>query len=331
MNRYSRQILLSQIGEKGQKMLEKSKVAIIGCGALGSSIAEHLTRAGVGTILIVDRDFVELDNLQRQHLFTEADVGEPKAVTAEEKLRAINSEIEIKGLVEDVNHTNAEHLIKGRDIVLDGTDNLNVRFLMNDACIKHSIPWIYGACVSVHGMSMIMLPDGPCLRCLLPQIPAPGSVPSCDTVGIINTLPSVVAAIESTEAMKFLVGDSLDSHLMIIDVWEKDFRTIEISQRKDCPCCVNHDFKYLENPLEKVTVLCGRDAVQVNPFKKGDISLKELAERLKPLGNVKETPYILFFSTGSIALSIFCDGRAIVKGTNDEKKAKSLYAKYVGF
>jgi len=330
MNRYSRQVLLSQIGEEGQKALEKSKVTIIGCGALGSSIAEHLTRAGVGEILLVDRDFVELNNLQRQHLFTESDVGEPKAVTAETRLKRINSEIDIKGVVEDVNYTNVEQFIKGKNIVLDGTDNLNVRYLVNDACIKHSVPWIYGACVSVHGMSMNILPDGPCLRCLLPQIPAPGSIPSCDTVGIINTLPSVVGSIESTEAIKVLVGAEIDSHLFVIDVWSKDFRTIEIAQREDCLCCVSHEFEFLNNPPETVTVLCGRDAVQVNPLKKGKISLKELAHELKPLGEVKETPHILFFSVGNTTLSIFSDGRAIIKGTNDEKKAKSLYTRYVG-
>lgn len=329
MDRYSRQILLSQIGEEGQEKLKKSKVAIMGCGALGSFIAEHAARAGIGDILVVDRDFVELDNLQRQHLFTEDDVGTPKAVTAEWRLRKINSDITITGVVDDVNPTNVEQFIKGRDIVLDGTDNLYTRYLINDACIKNGIPWIYGACVSVHGMSMNILPEGPCLRCLVPQLPPPGSVPTCDVVGILNTLPSVIGSIESTEALKYVVGEPLDSHLRIVDMWEQEFRTVAVSQRENCLCCGAHDYEFLTNVSEKVTVLCGRDAVQVNP-RKGSVSLVELAQKLAPLGEVKETPYLLFFCVDSITMSIFEDGRAIIKGTNDEKKAKSLYAKYIG-
>jgi adenylyltransferase/sulfurtransferase len=328
MNRYSRQVLLSQIGEEGQTRLQKSKVTIIGCGALGTGIAEHLTRAGVGDIVVVDRDFIELDNLQRQHLFTEADVGTPKAVTAHKKLNAINTEVTITGVVEDVNQTNVESFIKGRDIILDGTDNLNVRYIVNDACNKIQIPWVYGACISVNGMTMNILPEGPCLQCLLPQMPAPGSVPSCDTVGIINTLPSVVSSIQSTEALKFLTGAPIMSDLTIIDIWDKDFKTVAVSQREDCPCCVNHFYQFMESP-ETVTVLCGRDAVQVNPSR-GSVPLEDLAERLAPLGTVQHTPYILFFSVDQYTLSIFPDGRAIIKGTSDRKKAKTLYATYVG-
>lgn len=329
MKRYSRQVLLSHIGEEGQERLQKSKVTIIGCGALGTGIAEHLTRAGVGHLVVVDRDFIELDNLQRQHLFTEADVGTPKAVAAQEKLNAINSEVTITHFVEDVNQTNVEQFIKGRDIILDGTDNLTVRYIVNDACNKVQVPWVYGACVSVNGMTMNILPEGPCLQCLLPQMPAPGSVPSCDTVGIINTLPSVVSSIQSTETLKFLTGAPLTSDLTIIDIWEKDFKFVAVSQREDCPCCVNHVYQFMKSP-ETVTVLCGRDAVQVNPSKRLS-SLEDLAERLAPLGTVKQTPYILFFSVDQYTISIFPDGRAIIKGTHDRKMAKTLYAKYVGF
>ncbi len=328
MNRYAPQILLSQIGEEGQKALHKAAVAIIGCGALGSTIAEQVARAGVGNILVVDRDFVELDNLHRQYLFTEADVGIPKAVVAEGKLRAINSEITIEGMVDDANQTNIEQIIENKDLILDGTDNLNVRFLMNDACIKNNVPFIYGACVSVNGMTMNILPEGPCLRCLLPQIPAPGSVPSTDTVGIINTLPSVVGSLESTEAIKYLVGNPLDSDLTIIDIWEKEFRTIEVSQREECPCCVHHTYEFLERKAE-ATALVGRNAVQIAPAKKYDLSLHELAQKLEPQGKVKETLHILFFSVDQYTMSVFPDGRAIIKGTTDEQKAKYLYSKYL--
>ena len=331
MDRYSRQVLLSQIGDKGQKRLRKARVIIIGCGALGTGSAEHLVRAGVGDILLVDRDFLELDNLQRQHLFTEADVGEPKALIAEEKLKKINSDITIKGVVDDITPANVEEFIKKRDIIVDGTDNLNIRYIINDACIKNGIPWIYGACVAVNGMMMNILPEGPCFRCLLPQMPAPGSVPSCDTIGIINTLPSLISALQATEAVKYLTGESVTSDLFIVDIWERDFRQVTVSQREDCSCCVDHDYTFLDNVTERVTILCGRDAVQVSPVHRESISLEDLAHKLEPAGKVILTPHILFFTVDQFTLSIFCDGRAIIKGTNDEKKAKSLYAHYVGF
>jgi adenylyltransferase/sulfurtransferase len=238
------------MGEKGQEKLKKSRVVIIGCGALGSFIAEHAARAGVGDILVVDKDVVELHNLQRQHLFCEADVGNPKAATAERILREINTDITITGVVDDVNPANVEQFIKKRDIVLDGTDNLYTRYLVNDACIHHGVPWIYGACVSVHGMSMNILPEGPCLRCLLPQVPSPGSVPTCDVIGILNTVPSVIGSLEFTEAVKYLIGGSVDSHLTLVDMWEKEFRTVAVSKRKDCPCCVRHDYEFLTTVIK---------------------------------------------------------------------------------
>ncbi|MBU7014601.1 MAG: ThiF family adenylyltransferase [Theionarchaea archaeon] len=329
MDRYVRQVLLSQIGEEGQRALHDSSVAIIGCGALGSSIAEHLTRAGVGTILVVDRDFIELSNLQRQHLFTEMDVGEPKAETAETKLKAINSDISITGIVDDITSRNVEHYIQDRTLVLDGTDNLDVRFLLNDACNKNKIPWIFGACVAVHGMSMNIQPEGPCLRCLFPQIPPRDSIPTCDTVGIMNTLPTIVSSIQSTEAIKYLVSGQLDSGLLVVDVWERDVRTIDVSQRKNCPCCVDHIYESLDVRAPSATILCGRDAVQVRPPFEMSLSLDSLAESLSSRGFVKRTPHILFFTRDTQTFSIFSDGRAIIKGTNDVKEAQSLYEEYV--
>lgn len=326
MDRYSRQILLSQIGEEGQKRLKKSKVAIIGCGALGTGMAERIARAGIGDILLVDRDIIELSNLQRQHLFTEHDVGELKAVIAETKLHALNTEIAIKGTVDDVNSSNVQKFIKGRDIILDGTDNLNVRFIINDACNKLKIPWIYGACVAVTGMTMVILPEGPCLRCLIPQMPSPGSIPSCDTVGIINTLPTVISSLQTTEAIKYLIGEPVDSDLLMVDVWEKEFRKIIIPQRKDCPCCIRHTYEFLAAP--DMTVLVGRDAVQINLLH--PVSLEELEKKLIPHGTVKKTLYNLFFSTDQYTLNIFPDGRALIKGTNDVNEAKDIYERYIG-
>ncbi|MBU7041430.1 MAG: ThiF family adenylyltransferase [Theionarchaea archaeon] len=329
MDRYARQVLLSQIGEGGQQALEDSSVVVVGCGALGSSIAEHLTRAGVGDILVVDRDFIELSNLQRQHLFTEADVGEPKAEITEARLKAVNSDISITGVVDDVTCRNVEHYIKNRDLVLDGTDNLDVRFLLNDACNKNKTPLIFGACVAVHGMSMSILPEGPCLRCLFPQIPPPDSIPTCDTVGIINTLPTVVSSMQSTEAIKYLVSGQLDSRLLVMDVWERDFRTIEVSQRKSCPCCVDHTYEYLEGRALDAAVVCGRNAVHLSPPYEMSLSLDDLADSLSSRGTVRKTPHILFFTRDAETFSIFPDGRAVIKGTNDAKKAQSLYKEYV--
>ncbi|MGD2249268.1 MAG: HesA/MoeB/ThiF family protein [Candidatus Methanofastidiosia archaeon] len=246
MNRYSRNILLSQIGEKGQIALNKSAVTIIGCGGLGSTISEHVTRAGVGDITIVDKDIVEIHNLQRQHLYTESDIGTPKVKVAEKRLQQINSEITIRGFEKKVTRDNIEDLIKKRDIVIDGTDNLDTRYIINDACIKHGIPWVYGACVAVNGMTMAILPEGPCLRCVLPQIPSPESIPTSDTVGILNVLPSIMGGLQATTTIKYLVGDRIDTRLTIVDMWEQDLRKVIVSQRKACPCCVQHEFEFLE-------------------------------------------------------------------------------------
>jgi molybdopterin/thiamine biosynthesis adenylyltransferase len=246
MKRYSRNILLSQIGEKGQTALGQSAVTIIGCGGLGSTISEHVTRAGIGDITLVDKDVIEIHNLQRQHLYTESDIGTQKVLAAEKRLKEINSDIKIRGFAKEVTKNNIEDFIKKRDIVIDGTDNLDTRFLINDACIKHGIPWVYGACVAVNGMTMGILPEGPCLRCLLPKIPAPESIPTSDTVGILNVLPSVLGALETTTAIKYLVGDPVDTMLTIVDMWEQDFRKVTVTQRKDCPCCVEHEFEFLK-------------------------------------------------------------------------------------
>jgi adenylyltransferase/sulfurtransferase len=330
MDRYSRQVLLSQIGEEGQSRLLQSHVTIFGCGALGTCISEHLTRAGIGDILIVDRDFIELNNLQRQHLFSEDDVGEPKALVAEKKLHSINSSVSIEGIVDDVNETNIHKYGKERDILLDATDNLNARFLINDASVKWNIPWIHGACVSVHGQVMGISPQGPCLRCFLPHIPAPHTIPSVDTIGIVNTIPTVIGALESTKAIQYLVNGHMESELLIVDLWESDFRKITVNRRKECPCCVLHTFEFLERSRKSATAMVGRNAVQVNPISDCSVDLHALASRLQSAGEITLTPHVLFFSTGTISMGIFPDGRALIKGTNDEKEAQSLYTKYVG-
>ncbi len=334
--RYSRQILLREIGEEGQKRLLESKIAIIGVGALGCVVANNLVRAGAGRILIVDRDFVELNNLQRQMLFDEDDVDLPKAVAAVEKLRRVNSEVEIEPVVKDLNHTNAEKILRGVELLLDGTDNLQTRFLINDVCMKNDIPWIYAGAVGTQGMMMDIIPGKTaCFRCFLPEVPAPGSLPTCDTAGVLNTIPAIIASIESTEAIKILLGKmtstTTESNLIIYDAWSNTFEKMTMRRDESCRCCFEHEFDFLSaEKKEIITSLCGGNAVQITPAESTDISFDSLAERLKGLGEAKFNDFILRFKEGDREISLFKDGRAIIKGTNDEKVARSLYARYIG-
>jgi len=335
-NRYSRQVILPNIGEEGQKILLKSKIAVIGCGALGTVVANNLVRAGVGKISIIDRDFVELNNLQRQILFDEDDIGIPKAVAAVEKLKRVNSDVEIEAIVKDLNHMNAEKIMSGVDLILDGTDNMQTRFLINDVCVKNAIPWIYTGAVGTKGMMMSIIPGRtPCFRCFLSDIPEPGVLPTCDTLGVINTIPAIIASIESTEAIKILLGKmmttNMESNLIFYDVWSNIFEKITVIQDKRCRCCIEHKFDFLNAAKKEIiTLLCGRNAIQITPAKQADISFKILAERLKKLDEVRFNKFILVFKERDKEISLFKDGRAIIKGTDDEKVARSLYARYVG-
>jgi adenylyltransferase/sulfurtransferase len=331
-HRYSRQILLEKITEKGQQKLATSHVAVIGCGALGTVIANNLARSGIGHIKIVDRDLVELNNLQRQNLFEEEDVGHPKASVAAKKLRRINSEIEIEPVVDDVNYENIENIITGMDVVLDGTDNMPTRFLINDACIKHGIPWIYGGAIETHGMTMNILPDKTaCFRCIVQELPQAGLLPTCDTVGVLNSIPAIIASIESTEAIKIILKRDINNTLLVYDVWQHDFNVIEIERRKNCECCVKHNFEFLEaKKKEMIMSLCGSNAVQITPIKQGKISFEELEQKLRKIGDVNRDEIVLKFKIPNYEFNIFRNGRTIIHGTNDKTIAKSLYAKYIG-
>lgn len=333
-NRYSRQIILQNIGEEGQKKLTESTVALIGCGALGTVAANNLARAGVGKLIIVDRDFVELNNLQRQMLFDENDVDEPKAMAAARKVQAINSDIQVDPVVKDLNHTNVEEILKDVNIVLDGTDNIQTRMLVNDVCVKERIPWIYTGAIGTSGMTMNILPDKACLRCLYPNIPKTGSLPTCDTMGVLNTITVIMGSMESTEALKILLGidhNHIDSNLRIYDAWNNSFDEVLVRKNQDCPCCIENNFEFLETEnREIITSLCGRNAIQITPSDPKEISLSEMASKLEPLGEVKNTPFILIFKIDKEEISLFKDGRAIIKGTNDEKVARSIYARYIG-
>jgi adenylyltransferase/sulfurtransferase len=334
MTRYSRQILFSGIGRPGQEKLGASYVVIIGCGALGTIMATTLVRAGVGKVRIIDRDFIECNNLQRQVLFDEEDIRKqlPKAIAAERRLRKVNSAVEIEGIVADVNYTNVEKFISGANLILDGLDNFETRFLINDASLKHKIPWIYGGAVTSSGMTMNVIPDEtPCFRCFSPNPPTGRLALTCDTGGVIGPAPFIIGSLQSTEAMKILVGaKEINRDLIIVDAWQGTFRHVSLSPRSDCPAC-HGKYEFLEGRSgTRTTSLCGQNAVQVvNPEVKG-VSFEALAKRLRPLGNVSHNKFMLRFTIDAQEMVIFHDGRAIITNTSDESLAKGLYAKYIG-
>jgi adenylyltransferase/sulfurtransferase len=337
LERYARQVILGEVGKEGQRRLLASRVAVIGCGALGTNIANSLVRAGVGFVRIVDRDFIELNNLQRQVLFDEQDIaqGLPKANAAANKLRRINSQVQIEPVVTDVNPDNVEQLICDVDLVLDGTDNFETRLLLNDACLKLDIPWIYGGVIAVYGMTMTIIPhQTPCFRCFLSDLPAPGSTPTCDTAGVLGTAAVVIAALQVTEGLKLLTGQekALYRQLLYFDVWDGELGRFSVGKGGEpCPACDLGQYEFLEaREGSWATSLCGRDAVQINVRRDTRVSFPQLAERLRDVGQVVFNDYMLRFRIDEYELNIFPDGRTIVKGTADEAVARTLYAKYVG-
>ncbi len=335
--RYSRQILFDGIGTEGQQRLLDSRAVIIGCGALGSSQTEALARAGVGSLRIVDRDFVEFSNLQRQTMFTESDAVErlPKAIACANRIREINSDIKVEPEVADVNHSNIERFISGVDLVIDGTDNFATRYLINDACVKHQKNWVYGAAVGSYGVTMTIRPHvTPCLRCIFPEAPPAASAPTCDTAGVIMPIISIVASVQVTEALKLLSGklESLHKSLMQFDVWRNEWRKISIGEPlPDCPTCGLGEYETLNaEAREFAAVMCGRHAVQISPSGPVQIDLAALSRKLESSGDVKANDYLLRFRTGEYELTVFQDARSIIRGTDDIATARSLYSKYVG-
>ncbi len=333
--RYARQVLFAPIGEGGQERLLSSSVVIVGCGAIGSHLANLMARGGVGRLTVVDRDDLELSNLQRQILFDQDDLEErlPKAVAAARRLRQINPEIEVQEVVADVDPDNVEGLLAGVDLVLDGTDNFYTRYLMNDASVKHGIPWIYGGAVSSYGMTMTVAPrETACLRCLFPKAPPPGEAPTCDTAGILPGVPAAVAAIQATEAVKRLAGSGPSNPGLIhLDLWEHEFRVIQAPRQEDCPVCVHEQYEYLESAgSSRTAILCGRDAVQVRIPGDTALSLEQLEARLQSAGQVVRNDHLLRLSVDGFELTVFPDARAIIRGTDDPTVATSLYDRYVG-
>ncbi len=336
--RYSRQIIFPPIGEEGQRRLLAARVTIIGVGATGSVLADRLARAGVGHLRLVDRDFLELNNLQRQLVYDEEDVAAmlPKAVAMARKLRRINSTITIEEVVADANPTNIAGFIADADVVLDGTDNFATRYLINDACVKLGKPWVYTGVIASYGMSMTIRPGvTPCLRCIMGELPAPGTVPTCDTAGIIGPIVSLMGSLAVAEALKLLLGrGTLNSGMIHVDLWEDTFDKFEIGgPRPDCPTCGKREFAFLNAEAgTRLTALCGRDAVQVSVVGAPTLNLSALAERLREaqVGPIQVNPYLLRAEIDGFQFTVFPDGRAIIKGTNDESVAATLYARYIG-
>ncbi len=336
IERYSRQTLFPPIGKAGQEHLGQASVAIIGCGALGTGLANHLCRAGVGRLLIADRDYIELNNLQRQIFFDEEDIARhlPKAVAAVNRLRQVNSEVQLEALVEDINADGIEALVKEVDLVLDATDNFETRYLLNDACIKHARPWIYSGVIASYGVTMNILPgETSCLRCVFPEMPQPGTTATCDTAGVLNGIVAAITGVAATEALKILLkSEKVSREMFWMDVWENTSERIELPRQPDCPACGQHTYEFLETLSgERSTSLCGRNAVQVRGGRRGDrLDLATLAERLRPVGQVAQNEFLLRFLVDDYELTVFPDARAIIKGTDDEQVARSIYARYIG-
>ena len=341
LDRYSRQIRFPGIGIDGQAKICAARVLLCGCGALGTVLADTLVRAGVGYLRIVDRDFVDLSNLQRQVLFDEQDVADhmPKSIVAAKKLARINSQVKLDPHVADIDWRNIRGFAHDVDLILDGTDNFEIRFLINDVSLETGIPWVYAGCVGSHGQTMTIFPnESACLRCVIEAPPDPGSTETCDTAGVLAPAIHMITALQASSALKILAGrkDLVAPQLTIIDVWDGTLRQMNLTNLRDrsqCPACVQgrRDWMHGGNAAQS-TVLCGRNSVQISPAQSANLSLEELAGKLQPLGTVTRNPFLLRLKLAEppYELTVFRDGRAIIQGTDDISVARALYARYIG-
>lgn len=339
--RYSRQILFAGIGEEGQERLLASRAAMVGCGALGTVTANLLVRAGLGKLRVIDRDFVERSNLQRQTLFEESDAQEalPKAVAAERRLRAINSSVQVEGVVADLTPANAMELLSDFPLLIDATDNFETRLLLNDAAISLGVPWIYAAAVGSYGVTMTILPgQTACLACLLESEEEKtksetAAAETCDTAGILNVAAGAIASLQAAEALKILAGkqNALYGRLVSCDVWTGKFQSVQIERNPDCRACGRREFRYLAGECQPHVTMCGRDSVQIHERRR-KLDLDELGRRLAAAAadEVRNNEFLLRFRVAPYEMTVFADGRAIVKGTQDVAVARSLYSRYIG-
>ena len=349
--RYHRQIIFPGFGQSGQEHLLAAKVVVVGCGATGTALSNLLVRAGVGHLRIIDRDYIELNNLQRQILFDEEDIAAnlPKAEAAARKLRRVNSDVTVEGIVADLNPGNVLDLLGDADLVLDGTDNFTTRFLLNDACLSLGKPWVYTGVIASYGMTATLIPDGAvaklpagdngprqatgCLRCFLPDLPAPGTTPTCDTAGVIGPGVALLTAVAAAEAMKLLSGQGeLNPGIIHMDVWSHEYEKFVLPRNPDCPACGAHDYEFLNAEVGTTSAaLCGRNAVQVVVTGGPRLDLAALAQQLTPVAKqITRNDYLLRAQIDGYEFTIFPDSRAIIKGTEDEEAAKGLYARYLG-
>ncbi len=324
--RYSRQELLKEIGVKGQKLLNKVKVVIVGVGALGTTTANLLARAGVGTIGLVDRDIIELHNLQRQTLFTEEDCNKPKAEVAATWLRKTNSTITIEAHTTELNHETAE-ILKPYDFILDCTDHMETRFLINDFCVKNKKPWVYCSAVGTKGRLLAIIPNKtPCFRCVF-SVPKPGSLETCDTTGVLNTITTTMAALQVTEAIKMLTNQPAITELLAFDVWKQELQKIKVKKNQTCICCKKKNYEFLEGNKETISIkLCGQGRIQVKGSKP---NIAAIRKRLEQNGSVKATEYGIHFTNDTVDFFLFTDGRCLIRATT-KQEAKNVYAQYVG-
>ncbi len=344
LERYSRQMRVPGIGKVGQERIMNSRVTLCGVGALGTVLANTLVRAGVGHVRIIDRDFVEPSNLQRQVLFDESDVTNnlPKSEAAATKLRQINSNVTVEAIVADIDRSNIEGFCQDADLILDGTDNFEVRYTINDAAIKLNKPWVYGGAVGVEGMTMTIIPgETPCLRCVFEQSPGPGEVGTCETAGVLGPIVGIVASFQATEALKILAGkpETINRELYMLNIWENTSRRVKIAPLKGrkgkCPCCALRQFEWLDGEHgTQTTSLCGRNAVQVSQRRAGALNFAELRKGLDGATAVSANKFLMKFTVtegpDGYDFTVFPDGRAIIKGTDDTERARVLYAKYIG-
>lgn len=337
LQRYAKQINFRGFGHEGQKLLSNSKVLIVGCGALGTVVANNLVRAGVGTVRIVDRDFVELSNLHRQILFTEEDAANsiPKAIAAQERLQAANSDVVVEGFVEDVNSLTIGKMVEGIDLIVDCTDNFITRFLINDAAFAAGIPWIYGGVVGGSGVVYSFIPGATaCLRCMMTDPPGAGAVPTCDTGGVLNTITGIVGNHQTVQAMKLLVhrAELVSDKMLFIDIWYNSVEYVPLHRSSDCPCCARGEYKFLMDTAPTAISLCGQNHIQVDPRLGKEINLEALYQRLIGSGiDAKLTSFMLSINAEGYELRVFSDGRALIKNAGSLDEAKTIYSRVVGW
>ncbi len=332
VDRYRRQAVLPEIGPRGQAALATARVVVVGLGALGCVSSDLLARAGVGHLRLVDRDVVELANLQRQTLYSEADLDRPKADAAAERLRSVNASVGVEARAKDVHAANVADVLRGATLVVDGTDNLETRYLLNEAALDARIPFVYGGAVGTSGMVFATRPpETACFRCLSPTMPAPGTLPTCETAGILNAASALVGAIQAGEALRLLLGEAPSGDLLVLDGWHPEIQRIRVARKEGCPACGTGEREFLRAKRSQVLAsLCGSDTVSLDPLHHGDVDLEAIGRRLTKLGSVRRSGSVLVADVEGHHLTLFPDGRALIRGVADASAARAVYAKYVG-